>query len=61
MPTAHWIGSVETGTLGSGTESCSQKQGVGAPVHERDRGLHDLTSLSRQLLPSGSAVPAPDQ
>jgi hypothetical protein len=42
------------------TESRLQQQGVGAPSQERDRELQDLNALSRQLLPPGSPVPAPE-
>ena len=42
------------------TESRLQQQGAGAPGHQRDRELQDLNALSRQLLPPGSAVPAPE-
>lgn len=41
------------------TESRLRQQGVAAPGQERDRELQDLNAFSRQLLPPGSAVPAP--
>ncbi|MBO1078028.1 hypothetical protein [Roseomonas haemaphysalidis] len=37
-----------------------RQQGVGVPGQEQDRELKDLNDLSRQLLPPGSAVPAPE-